>query len=124
MDFIKSLRSSGPSVPRPIFKPRFNKPNQVKFGRMPEETMMTRPRVKESLKERFQMGAKGFTAKYPTNQEKLRKKKEESRCNQRNNIINHRRIENADKDDSNLQSTLVLPEGLSPRKKKVALWRH
>jgi hypothetical protein len=131
MDFIKSLRSSGPSVSRPIYTPRLNSTNQVNFGRVPEETPMVRPRVKESLKDRFQMGAKGLTGKNLTNSEKLRIQKEESRRNQRNNMINHRRIENAGKDDShdvnnesNLHSTFVLPENLSPRKKKLALWRQ
>jgi len=101
---------------------------------MPEETNNTRPRAKEPLRERFQMGAKSLPTKNLSNSERLRLQKNESRRNQRDNIFNNRRIDADITDDShvtntttnksNLQSTFVIPENLSPRKKKLALWRQ
>lgn len=122
MDFIKSLRSSGPSS---TIKSNLTRMNSTRI----QDGPVTRPPTnKPSLRERFMQPTKSSSRQSQSNTERLKLQREETRKNQRMNRFNSCRMTGTNEiDKSDIESNIScikIPENLSPRKKKLMEWRN
>lgn len=129
MDFIKSLRSGSSST---VNKPRtFNRSRSAASVKNEPAPLVT-AKPPSSLKDRFNeiKCPGGGVNRGQSSTDRLKAQRMETRRNQRANMYNNRRViddsvctNNETVLDSNLQSTFMIAENLSPRKKKLAFWR-
>lgn len=128
MDFIKSLRSGSSST---VNKPRTINRSRSAASVKNDPALPVTAKPPSNLKNRFnEIKCPGGANRGQSNTDRLKAQRMETRRNQRANMYNNHRViddsvcaNNETVLDSNLQSTFMIPDNLSPRKKKLAFWR-